>query len=597
MIKHGLNRSNLIFFFWAIFSLVILTAVSPGAATSVPQITYNIEVNENSWRSLNISISIQNNSDQKLLCVLPGCTLAECGELQSNIKISNFNVVGESEQDPTFIQTSETSWLIDCRNNNVIFISYSVSQLIDPLLGPSIGRNFALINGSTVLMYIRELKNFPLKLAVSVPYEWKLATCLEVAGEDFQYSAQNYDDLVSNPLFLGTFEDIYFTHQDQMHFNIFIGPRKASVEKLSLICKKVLAYQSELFNERLVNSYLFIFRFFPEKRELVSQAYSNALILNLSSYNLNDNIKKIGKKVGSDFFKRWMQPPSLKEPAFLFDSRRTQNLWFWAGLAEYFGSLTMVRQKIWEEDDFLLHYLAQINQLLKATEFQQYPVSKLICQTSQFAKKDVVDYVRLKGEILCLLLDLKIREQSQHKKSLDDVARFIYDWYISRQTSFNNDDVLPIINSVAAVDLTTFFDLYVDGKIQLPLAETLNLAGLAVEFVKDTVANLGELKLGKNNKVDQLESENPLAQIGIKAGDKLVSLDNSRISNQYELETIIDTLKVRKEIEVMVEREGLSLLYLLTVPGREVAQLKLVNIEKQLEPQVAFRKKWIYGIE
>lgn len=576
-------------------SIIFFPRIIHGAAPA-PIVTYNLEINENNWRTLNVSISIQNNTYSHLLCFIPGSFAPNCLTNEAMINFSNFNAVGESELDPTFIRVNEETWLVDTNNNNVIFISYSVSQLIDPILSPSIGRNFVLINGSSVLMCIREIIDFPIKLVANVPYDWKLATCLEVAGEDFQYSAQNYDELISNPLFLGPFEDIYFTYQDQIHFNIFFGQRKVGVEKLSLISKKVMAYQTELFKKTLKDRYLYIFRFFNEKKGLVSQAYTNSSIINISSYNLNDNIKDIGKRIGSNFFQRWIQPLYLGKNEHLLDKSCNRNLWFWAGLCEYYGSLTMVRQKIWDETDFLAHYIKQINQLNIFTKFHQYPISKLSFHIAEYNEKNVFDYIKLKGEVLCLLLDLKIREVSQNKKNLDDVVRFIYDWYVGNQSNFRDEDVLRIINSVTSEDFTTFFDLYIDGKIDLPLKESLKVAGIIIEAVKDTIPELGSIGIDRGNKFVALTPGGSMELAGIKIGDKLLSFNSIKIGNQFELKSIIDTLKVGQEIEVMIEREGLSLLNLLKVPGREVSQIKSLDNENLQESQISLRKNWLYNI-
>ena len=204
--------------------------------------------------------------------------------------------------------------------------------------------------------------------------------------------------------------------------------------------------------------------------------------------------------------------------------------------------------------------------------------------------------MRLKGQLLCLLIDLKIRSLTNNQKSLDDVVIFIKSWFADQNKHFSDEDLLHAINSVSSIDLTSFFDLHINGCIEMPIAEVLESAGIFVESKTDTIPDLGQVKLSDDtNEIIKLTKDGPLDFAGMKIGDELLSLNNQKFRGNYILSQVIDTLNVGSQVEMTVKREGLSLMLSTKVPGKKVDAFNLKSFEPQTNLQATIRKTWLSG--
>ena len=76
--------------------------------------------------------------------------------------------------------------------------------------------------------------------------------------------------------------------------------------------------------------------------------------------------------------------------------------------------------------------------------------------------------IYMKGRLVAYLLDKEIRAHSGGATRLDDVMRYLYEYY-SPENPYTTEDVLMAINTVTGSDFSSFFDSYVYGTKRLPL--------------------------------------------------------------------------------------------------------------------------------
>ncbi len=91
-----------------------------------------------------------------------------------------------------------------------------------------------------------------------------------------------------------------------------------------------------------------------------------------------------------------------------------------------------------------------------------------------------VDYYA-KGEILGAAIDLKIRHETDNRKSLDDVMRFLNRWFAERDVGFEEGDIERACTAISNYDFGEFFARHVYGTMDPPLKEYLAYAGIAYE--------------------------------------------------------------------------------------------------------------------
>ena len=578
-------------------AVFILTTLCSHHVLSQPVLRYHLEIDEQTWDAFQVNISINNNKIEKLLCYMPEIYPWLALNHRTGNNISKFEVLDRFGNKIQFSQVNASTWIINAMNNDIVNISYRVSNRNDHILGERLNRKFARIDCGSVLLFIRELKNSPLYLTVRVPHRWKLATGLGSKDQIFEYFVENYEQLVKHPLYMAAFEEIYFRLKDRTGYIIIDGRQTPEVGKLSSIAAKIAYYQTKLFDDIPFDRYLFIFKLFPGARQFVSKAYQNTSIYYLTHDLVKENLFDIAKEISSNFFQMWngyrFYPVSMKWDEIL-QNPCTCNLWFCYGLSDYYGTLSLVRAGCWSEQDFINYSLKTVNRYLRHEEGEMPSLATLSSHISNYDYKKAISFIRLKGHLVALLLDLKIRELTNNRKSLDDVIFFMNKWYGDQDIGYHEGDILRAISAVTGANLTTFFDLYINGTVELPIVPAFQTAGILFESKPDTLPDLGEFQISMDeNIITQIDKFSPLETAGMKVGDKLISLNDIPIFYPQQIEQIVDTLLVGQELDISIQREGLSLMLIARVAGKACEALSLGSIEPQTEQQQLIRKSWL----
>ncbi len=583
----------------AICALMTFLALLNSSDPALPQqnLRYYLEIDEQTWDAFYVNITINNNRAEKLFCGL----LNRYPELASSQKygrdISKVEVTDRFSAKVPFTQIESNTWLIDAKDKDIINISYKVSNRSDQILGERLSRNFARVDCGSVFLYVREYYNSPIELAVRVPHRWKLATGLAATEQMFEYQLDGYSKLLKHPLYMAPFDEIYFRIQDRVCYILVDGKRTSEVNRLSSIAAKIAFYQTKLFDNVPFDRYLFIFKLFSGPRPSVSKAYENSAIFYFSNESAKKSFNDLALEIASNFFQLWngnrFHPISMKSDVTALQSPGS-NLWFHYGLSDYYGGLSLVRAGYWSESDFINYQVKLMNRLLHSASKSKSPLSSLSLSSMKLDEKKSLDLIRLKGQLISLLLDLKIRELTDDRRSLDDVVFFMNKWFGDQGDGYTDDDILRAIEAVTAVDLTTFFDLYINGNAEIPLIETLQNAGIFLESKTDTVPDLGDFQISSDgNVINQIANFSPLETAGVNAGDKLVSLNDQVIYYPQQIEQMVDTLKVGQEISLSIQREGISLMLIAKVAGRPCQTMSLISLEPRTDKQKMIRSSWL----
>ncbi len=162
---------------------------------------------------------------------------------------------------------------------------------------------------------------------------------------------------------------------------------------------------------------------------------------------------------------------------------RTPSLWLSEGVTTYYGDLAVVRAGVASQADFLAGVSSQIRSL-------QTSPGRLV-QTLERSSLDVaarggsgvggnrdttVSYY-VKGDIVGLLLDARIRRLTGDRRSLDDVIRAAYAKYGGAR-GFKPAEFEAVAAGIAGADLSAWFQRALRSTEELDYAELLDWYGL-----------------------------------------------------------------------------------------------------------------------
>jgi predicted metalloprotease with PDZ domain len=152
--------------------------------------------------------------------------------------------------------------------------------------------------------------------------------------------------------------------------------------------------------------------------------------------------------------------------------------------------------------------------------------------------------------LLGVSLDILIRDATDNRASLDDVLRRMNQEYAQRSRFYADsagieeavEDVVRAANAGGATvgatsDFPGFFQRYVSGTEEMPFADLLLRAGLTLKTQGEKRASLGfalerdstGLPVARN-----LDLSSAAAQIGIREGDAILSIDGAGVPRNLE---------------------------------------------------------------
>ncbi|MDZ7264667.1 MAG: hypothetical protein ONB16_08785, partial [candidate division KSB1 bacterium] len=508
--------------------------------------------------------------------------------------ITRISAIGDYGDTLAITQTAANTWSINTKKSNIVIISYKIKIQKDRALGECLSRRFARVDGASVFMCVREYDQMPIVLSVRVPHRWKLATGLSLTDQQFVYRADNYRQLLNRPLYIAPFADIFFTIQNRTCYIILDGDKKFNYDSLSVLTHKVMTNQLQLFKDVPFDTYLFIFRMYPDNVRLVSKAYENCSIVYAPVQTARDDLLKIVRLVASNFFQTWngfrFYPIFGNTEAYNRDL--IERHWFVSGVSDYYGHLNLVRANLISADEFIQEYVRLMNHLNQYAEYSNTPLSQLPLIFGNDPR--VHQFIRLKGHLVGVLLDLQIRELSKNQRSLDDVILFMNNWFGLNNGEYQDSDLPRAIKAVSGVDVSEFFDKYIDGVLPPPIETIFQSAGIFFRSQSDTIADLGYIVISdETNEVLDLSEKGPLAFAGLRVGDRLLSLANHKLNSSRDLEQIIDTLGVSSYIDFSVQRDKLFLMLSARVKGRASQRYYLSSSTPKSDFQQFIRRTWL----
>lgn len=98
-------------------------------------------------------------------------------------------------------------------------------------------------------------------------------------------------------------------------------------------------------------------------------------------------------------------------------------------------------------------------------------------------------------------LDIKIRQATKNRKSLDDLMRILFKEFNSTDKLYDLEKLMSIVKRLTGSNEEDFFGKYVDGKERIPIGEYLQRAGMAVKM--DSSGK--KIEIAKKNEMDKLE--------------------------------------------------------------------------------------------
>ncbi len=492
---------------------------------------------------------------------------------------------------------NKNTWRIYAEKANNVVINYKVYAFELTVRTSFIDASHAYFNGTSIFMYIDELKNTPHNLTIIPFKDWKkVSTSLPkmAGGKGFQYQAPDYDILVDSPVEIGNQETFDFTSAGVIHHVAMYGKGNYDVEKLKVDMAKITQACTDVFGENPNKEYTFIIHNINHGGGL-EHLSSTTLQADRWTYQ-GGSYKGFLSLVAHEYFHLWnvkrIRPITLG-PFDYNNENYTNLLWVMEGFTSYYDELLLYRAGFYNEDEIMRRFTGSINSIENQPGNKVQPVTHAsfdawikYYRSNENSYNTTISYYT-KGSVIANMLDLEIINATKGKKNLDDVMQYLYNQYYKKENrGITDKEMQSALEKISGLKLDTFYEKYINGTQTFDYSKTLGYAGLKVEIVENKNASLGLAASG--NKITKVYRGSSAYEGGLNVNDEIIAIDGYRVNG--DVNDFVEGRKVGDEISVLINRG--DIIQTITFPLLEKGS-KRYFIFNDGEKKNSVHQKWL----
>ncbi|NJM18955.1 MAG: M61 family metallopeptidase [Richelia sp. RM2_1_2] len=563
-------------------------------------ISYQIAMPQPQTHLFEVTLHLQGYSSSTLDLKMPVWTPGSYLVREYAKHLQDFSATSDDKA-LIWCKISKNHWQVNTDNVSEITIKYRIFANELTVRTNHLDSSHGYFNGAALFFRIPGFDQQPIYVTIHTPYpQWQITTTLPaVEKQKNTFVAADFDTLVDSPFEIGSHQLYDFEVHSLPHQLAIWGKGNVQVEPMIEDIKKIIEVEAQIFGGLPYERYLFLLHLSAQSFGGLEHKNSCALIYKRFGFCDREKYERFMQLVAHEFFHLWnvkrIRPKELQ--VFDYDQENyTPSLWFCEGTTSYYDLLIPLRAGIYNVKSYLNNLSKEITAYETTPGRKIQPVSessfdawiKLYRQDAN-SKNSQISYY-LKGEMISLLLDLLIRSRHHNQRSLDDVMLKLWQEFGKDEIGYTAAELKQVIESVAEIDLTDFFQRYIHGTEDLPFNEYLEPFGL--KLVTDTPDEpfLG-IKVTSENARESIkfvETDSPAQIAGIDAGDELLAIDGIKITATQLNERLKD-YQPQDTIEITVFHQDELRNYQVTLAEYRANKYEVVPVKN---PSVAQKEKF-----
>lgn len=524
-----------------LFTLCLLALSFWSAAQSTQ--TFTLKVIDPSTQQYHVEMVCSNFKETELVLTLPNWTPGYYQMLNYAQYVQNFNPPDEKGKTLTWKKLTDNAWSITRGKSKQVKITYTVKATIPFVAQSLLDAEHGYIMPAGVFMHVRGYLKQPVTLSIQNFPQWStIATGLEpVKGKPGFYTATDFDTFYDSPILLGNLEELPSFNINSIPHR-FIGYKVGDFDKQAFIndLHKIVQAGVDVIGDIPYNHYTFLAAGpIPGGIEHLN---STGFGFSSNDFHKRGSLVRMYTFLSHEYFHHYnakrIRPIELGP--FDYDKgSKTTMLWIAEGFTNYYDELLVKRAGVTSREEYLKSIENRIS------DFENKP-GRLFQTASQASYETWTDgpfgrtgddayktiSVYEKGSLLGLVLDLTIRQNTQNKKSLDDVMRYVYTEYYKKQNrGFTEQEFKTAAEKVTGLKLAEFFD-YVNTVKEIPYGTYLSYAGLALtetsKQLPDPIAGLTVRERNDSLVIVRAEWESPAWKAGLRSNEKILLINGEK---------------------------------------------------------------------
>ena len=570
---------------------------SSGAPAPVAEVHYELTVDSADRSGYDVEVRIAPELRLARPLRLAVATLPE-----SNVEcwraVSRVRASVEGRALPVFREDSST-WRVGGRipESGIVTVRYRIEldslASTDNLLSdtPAIRPWGGLVGGVTGLLYVVGETATPARVTLRLPQGWRAASALDSTDAATLY-APDAAALLNSPILVGRLASRSFRVRGVEHHVAFLtrpGGAAFDTTAIATYLERATREVATIFGPLPYQRYAFLLR--DDGWGAVGNPASMALGILVAE--LDREPGPIVAGATREVIHAWTGPRLRAETmtrVATVAERRSAGAWWSEGLTAFFADAISYRAGLrpsnWMPRDMSLagHYAGLLDQPANVDN-------------------------NMRGELLANLLDLAIRDSTDDRRSLDDLAR---------ETARRFPDpraVSPMelglaASSVCGCNLRGFFNDFVQRPGRPDLDRFVRGLGYRAVVQRRPALMMGTDAPGPDRRISVAapagrpgarlrltveRSDGPWARAGLRTGDELVSISGRPVSSAAVFAQALDSLRIGDSVRVVTVRAGVRRTTIVVVDAWQVTDVQLEPLPDATPAQLARRTRWLAG--
>ncbi|MBI3819332.1 MAG: M61 family metallopeptidase [Planctomycetes bacterium] len=391
-------------------------------------------------------------------------------------------------------------WIIDPGNSKRVVIHYIARHSspggfdINPLdmEANRITKKYAFINSTSLFGFVAGLLDRPTEVTLSIPESWNVASPMP-KNKNGAYEAPNYYRLEDSPFLMSPKLLVSDYAVDGVpHTVACYGKSEGDLKNMKETCEQISRAGKRMMGSLPYDHYAFLLSFSNENVAGGGLEHTFSTLILLPGIIPKDEIKHV---LAHEYFHLWnaerihvdkLQKPDYTKPL------DTGTIWLNEGGTEYMSFLLLTQAEIETPEKFFAE-MSQKNAMIHATtrKSERRAITAISHKWSSTAISGFGGLMEIqvgvyeRGAVTCFALDLFIHKETDGKKGLTDVLRYMMENYVNKGKGYGEDELPEIVKSATGVDAADFFSKYINGPEFPDLDAFLEPMGLKMNRTPD----------------------------------------------------------------------------------------------------------------
>ncbi len=462
---------------------LLLRAEEP---SSPARIHYRIDVAGRAEHTLHLSVSLDPGHEQTSFRLPSWYALYQIRNFSQFLRSPK--AVATDGSDLPLRSVDKATWTVSTGGKAAKFEYDFICNLPGPY-GLEVTSSRIAVNPALALIYFPNAHAEPLEVTFQgVPADWQVSSTLPGANQPFY--AKNYEELTDSPFWLGHYAQQTYT-EGHTTIRLLVDAASSDYDMAELVRRnhRLVTIESRWMGGLPMDRYTFFYRFAADAGE-DGMEHADGTFLSASATATRASMSAVDIVTAHEFFHLWnvmrLRPCSM-EPIDFAHEQYSPTLWFSEGFTSAASRLFLLQAGYLSESDFLARLAGNLRDLqgTPANSWQSAEDASLSVWLSGAEPYDSpersISYYR-KGELLAYLLDLRIRKETNGKRSLQDLFHLLQSTYGVPKQCFREAEALQAsVEAVTGDSESDFFTRFVAGHDALPFPEYLTFVGLAID--------------------------------------------------------------------------------------------------------------------